>query len=352
VFHKECCSLARAGYEVWLVAPGDSREENGVHVAGIGPKPLGTLRRIRKGMPAKAYKKALSLDCDVYHIHDPELLPYAARLKKRGKTVIFDSHEFYSLLIEEKEYVPGPLRKTAAALYTAMETSVLRRLDAVITPCTVEGKNLFEGRARRTVFVDNLPVSESFQGPEAPAPESENTVGYLGSISKSRGITQLVRACFAAGAKLRLAGPVWPAYLEELRAMKEFSCVEYEGTLPFAETPGFFRRIRVGMCTLLSVGQYDRIDNLPTKVFEYMGSGLPVILSDNRASRRLAEESGCCVCVDPENEAQVAHAIRSLLDDPLRAEHMGRLGYQAAVERFNWANEEKKLLELYRELTT
>ena len=133
--------------------------------------------------------------------------------------------------------------------------------------------------------------------------------------------------------------------------MEEFSCVEYEGVLPFKETAGFFRRIRVGMSTLLPVGQYDRIDNLPTKVFEYMGSGLPVILSDNRASRRLAEESGCCVCVDPEDEAQMALAIRTLLDDPERAAEMGNRGFRAATEHYNWTNEEKKLINLYRELT-
>ena len=107
VFHKECVSLARAGYDVTPVAPGESREELGVHIVGVGEKPVGTLNRLTSPFAKHAYEAALALDCELYHLHDPELLPYALKLKRHGKTVIFDSHEFYSLLIQEKGYIPG-----------------------------------------------------------------------------------------------------------------------------------------------------------------------------------------------------------------------------------------------------
>ena len=94
VFHKECVSLARAGYDVTLVAPGESREELGVHIVGVGEKPVGTLNRLTSPFVKRAYEAALALDCELYHLHDPELLPYALKLKRHGKTVIFDSHEF------------------------------------------------------------------------------------------------------------------------------------------------------------------------------------------------------------------------------------------------------------------
>ena len=34
IFHKECVSLAKAGYEVYLVERGESYEKNGVHIVG------------------------------------------------------------------------------------------------------------------------------------------------------------------------------------------------------------------------------------------------------------------------------------------------------------------------------
>ena len=350
VFHKECVSLAKAGYDVWLVAPGEDREEKGVHVVGIGPKPRGTVNRLRANMGKKAYERALALDARIYHLHDPELLPWALALARKGKRVIFDCHEFYERLIYERHYVPHWMRGSAARAFRAYETHVFRHLDAVITPCTLDGANVYEGRARRTVFIDNLPPVESFPGPREYTRESENTVGYVGGVTGARGITNLVMACHAAGARLRLAGPVWHTYRDELEAMPEYECVTYEGVLPYEEVPAFCRRIRVGMCVLRNIGQYASLDNLPTKVYEYMGSGLPVILSDTRPARRLAEEYDCCVCVDPEDIGGIAAAIRSLLDDPERARQMGERGFRAVQEKYSWGNEEKKLLALYEEL--
>ena len=276
VFHKECVSLARAGYDVTLVAPGESREELGVHIVGVGEKPVGTLNRLTSPFAKHAYEAALALDCELYHLHDPELLPYALKLKRHGKTVIFDSHEFYSLLIQEKGYIPGFLKKPASRIYGALEAGVFQKLDAVIIPCTSFGKNPFEKCAKRTVIVDNLPDAGRFPPPEKLYPDAENTVGYVGGVTAERGITNLIRACAIAGARLHLAGPVWPAYLEELKSMPEFACVDYAGVVPYAGVPEYCRHFSVGCATLLNIHQYICTDNLPTKVFEYMGGGAPV----------------------------------------------------------------------------
>ena len=86
VFRKECSSLAKK-YDVYLVAKGQSREENNVKIIGIGDAPDSRLKRITRFTKA-VYQKGLSLDCDIYQIHDPELLPVALKLKRKGKAVI------------------------------------------------------------------------------------------------------------------------------------------------------------------------------------------------------------------------------------------------------------------------
>ena len=87
IFQKECISLAeRGGLEVFLVAPGKSRREKGVTVIGVGDKPENRLKRMTT-FTHEVYKAAVSVNAELYHFHDPELLPIGMKLKKDGKIV-------------------------------------------------------------------------------------------------------------------------------------------------------------------------------------------------------------------------------------------------------------------------
>ena len=77
IFYKECVSLAKAGYEVYLVIP-NAKDEiiEGVHIVGVQVNNGNRFCRIL--LTANAIcKKALSLNADIYHFHDPD--PGASR---------------------------------------------------------------------------------------------------------------------------------------------------------------------------------------------------------------------------------------------------------------------------------
>ena len=58
IFHKECVSLGKAGYQVYLVQRGESYEASGVHVIGVGQPSGGRLTRMtafsKKGSAASS----------------------------------------------------------------------------------------------------------------------------------------------------------------------------------------------------------------------------------------------------------------------------------------------------------
>ena len=92
IFHKEAKSLVKAGYDVTLIAQHDKEEiVDGVKIVNLH-KPRNRIERMTKTVWS-AYRKAVQVDADIYHFHDPELMPIALRLRKRGKRVIYDIHE-------------------------------------------------------------------------------------------------------------------------------------------------------------------------------------------------------------------------------------------------------------------
>ena len=351
IFYKECLSLVKAGYEVYLVQRGESCEEAGIHVIGVGQPTGGRLSRMLS-FSRKVYEMALAVDADIYHFHDPELLPYGLKLKRKGKKVIFDSHEFYSIQLRQKPYLPGWCTRLIAAFYTIYERHALKRLDGVVFPCTMQGKNLFEGRCRHTALVDNSVQLEQFYNQYSPdCLKQEGLVCIVGGLSYERGITFAVQAAHQAGCKLALAGRFSPvSYEEELRKIPEYSCADYRGFLSPKDVLALLQQSRVGLCALLNRNQYWMIDNLATKVGEYMSLGLPVILNASPYNISVVERWHCGICVDPENVDEIASAIRYLLDHPEEAREMGENGRRAVKEEFNWGVEEKKLLALYEEI--
>ena len=349
IFHKECVSLAEAGYDVYLVQRGASYEKNGVHLVGAGDVPEGRLKRMTQGA-RRVYEKALALDCDLYHLHDPELLPYGMKLKRKGKKVVFDSHELTREQIRTKPYLKKAVAETVSALYGAYENHVLDAIDAVIFPCPIEGRFPLPGKNR--VYVDNFPrLREMYDRYDPNAVKEDNTVCIVGSLTEARGIRHMILAAEKAGCRLILGGELSPEdFAREIRSKAENGNVELLGRLDRDGVCRVLGRCVIGADPVLHVGQYDMLDNMSTKVYEYMSMGIPVILTRNRFNSQMVDQYHFGICVDPENTEEFAAAIRELLDHPEKARQFGQNGRKAIREHFSWEKEAEKLTGLYRQL--
>lgn len=351
IFHKECVSLAKAGYDVYLVERGESYEKNGVHIVGVGQPSRGRLSRMTS-FAKKVYEAALALDADIYHFHDPELLPYGLKLKRMGKKVIFDSHEKYTDLIQDKPYLPRWSMGLIAWAYGAYERFILRRIDGLVFPSLKNGKNPFTGMCSHIAIVDNVPKLEELYDYYDPSlSKYDHSICYIGSLTYSRGITHMVRAAAAADCTAYLGGLFAPPeYQAEVESLPEFANAKYLGKLDRPQVLETLQRCQIGVATIRNIGQYYQYDNLATKVYEYMSLGLPTVLSDSPYNQKIIEKFQFGICVDPENVEKIAAAIRYLLENPEEAKRMGENGRRAVKEEFNWGVEEKKLLALYEDI--
>jgi glycosyltransferase involved in cell wall biosynthesis len=76
---------------------------------------------------------------------------------------------------------------------------------------------------------------------------------------------------------------------------------------------------------------------LPSKLFEGLASGKPVIASVAGEAQRLLERSGGGICVAPEDSKAIAIAVLSLVDAPARCKSLGIAGRLFITENYNRA---------------
>lgn len=349
MFQREALLAAEAGYETVVVAKGESRTERGVRVVGLGAPPQSRLKRMRT-FTRQIYRAALAEDADLYLVHDPELLPYALQLKRRGKKVVFDSHELYALLLRTKEYLP--CADLAARVYAGFERYAVRRLDAVILPAPVQGRDPFSGVSRRTVFAANYPpLGELYAGYVPREASQPAKLCFVGGMTPDRGAENMVMAAEKAQLPLVLVGDFTPEeYGRRVRALPGWRYVDFRGRLDRRAVAAVYQEASVGLCIMPNGGQYNVSDTFNMKVYDYMAMGLPVIISDSAYARRVNARYPFALLVDPADVDAIADAARYLAAHPQEAAKMGEAGRRAVAEEYNWERESQKLLALYEAL--
>jgi glycosyltransferase involved in cell wall biosynthesis len=348
IFYKECKSLAKHGFDVKLiVVNGKGFTEDGVEVIGVPCQYSGRLQRFLKA-PKVAYRKALQIDADIYHFHDPEFLPYAEKLKRRGKKVIYDVHEDVPRQILSKYWINKSIRKIISSVTEYYENYVSKKFDFIIT-ATSFIKERFLKINPNSVVVNNFPIID-FDKQLPDWSNKENKVCYIGSLTKVRGITELVKSIkLAKNVTLELGGSFSPKeFRDEIRKAEGWENVNEYGFVNRKIANEIMGKSVAGLVVLHPIINY--IDALPVKMFEYMGAGIPVIASDFALWKEIVEDNNCGVCVDPLDSREIANAIDWFLENLDKAQQMGQNGINAVQKKYNWAVEEKKLVNIYNSI--
>jgi glycosyltransferase involved in cell wall biosynthesis len=350
IFAKQCRTLAELGYDVHLVAASASSEvvRNGVHVHGVGaPASSGRLVRMTRTV-AGVLRTARALDADVYHLHDPELIPAGLVLARDGKRVVYDAHEDLPADILDKAWIRRRLRTPVSRLAELLERFAAERFAAVVT-ATPSIHDRFSRYRCRTVVVSNYPALAEFDVVARPAGGKDRAVCFVGGISEIRGAGVMVGAMADIDATLLLAGRFLPPQLrDQLAGSAGWSRVVELGQIGRSEVMTTLGRSMAGLVLYAPVANHWAAQ--PTKVYEYMAAGLPVIASDFPRWRAIVEAHECGLCVDPTDPVAVRRAIVWVLDHPAEAQAMGRNGRRAVERHFSWESERGKLERLYQEI--
>ena len=340
IFHKEAKSLVKAGYGVTLIAQHDKHEEiDGVKIINL-QKPRNRIERMTKTVWS-AHRKAVLLDADIYHFHDPELIPIALMLRKRGKRVIFDIHEDNRQQIKLKRYMSFPVRQVLSTAYALYEDYACRKFSALVTP--QQKMTLYYGNLNKTITVENFADLSTY--PRRIPDFSKPVLFHAGGLSEDRGLYNMINAAknIAGQFDFFVAGKI------EKSATSLFP-LNYLGYLDQNRLLDVYRKSNIGIILYNNVGQYSMAGAV--KCFEYMANSMPVIMPDFGQWVQFNEIHRCGINVDVKNGQIVADAVRYLVNNPEKARGMGENGRRWVEEKYSWQVAFKKLQVLYDEVMT
>ena len=346
---KECKSLAKAGFEVHFVVPGAPTSViDDVQIHGVIKETGNRLKRMTKTVD-RVYKKGLEIDADIYHFHDPELIPVALKLKKHGKKVIYDVHEDVPRQLLTKSWIPKYTHILVSNIVEKYENYAAKNFDVIIT-ATSFIRDRFLKIGCNAQDVNNYPLLNELKMENINWSEKENAVCYVGGISFIRGIKGMVEALEETNDVTLLLGGKFAMHSEKnfTMGLDGWKKVTELGFLDRDGVKDTYRKSKAGLVTLQPTINY--IDALPVKMFEYMAAGIPVIASDFPLWQGIIEKSESGLCVDPLNPKKIAEAINWILENPIEAEKMGGNGRKAVEKEYNWEVESKKLIAIYESL--
>jgi len=356
--YNEARSLVDAGYDVTLIA-WDRDEKcplteniDGIKVeriplrAGFVKGPVNGFKHL--GFTARLLGKLAFREADLIHCFNLDTIPAGLTMARlRGKKVVLD-------LCEPTYYTNWPKRYRAlTAVIGWVEQTLSRRFDAVLV------HNLFQMRKFKGYGVRNLqhissaPHSRMIrQEPPGHAEGRPVVLGRIGSIYPDNGIeetVELMRNLLERGypVRLLLAGKVMdeyrPAFEELLQPIRE----QVDATGPFqaSQIPELYGRLDFSVQLHRMTDWYRHIT--PTKFFESLANGVPVVVSDMGDLRELVEKYGCGVVVNEADPRSVLQGAERLLQDPRLRQEMARNGLRLVKEEYNWEVMRGRLLKTF-----
>ena len=231
IYHCEAESLKKMGLEVTIVAPwkNDKTTSNGIKMVHWEspwyPPYMGAALPQMVILPARCslhhgnsqraikiqsipiqnnrferfskagfflYRSALKIDADIYHFHDPDLLPWMLLLSKRGKRAIYDVHEYNANSILTKQWIPADFRAPISRITDWIEKKISAQFKAIIT-VNPHMEGIFRSVNQNVACVGNYPLPWFIEKCTPSEPPMPNLISYVGRLEKDRGYETIIK---------------------------------------------------------------------------------------------------------------------------------------------------------------
>lgn len=349
IFKKQCCTLVNAGHDVTLLTSAERNSVlNGVTISAL-KKRKSLVVRLFLNLP-KVLIFTLKNQFDVYHAHDPELMPILFILHLLGRCVVYDMHENLPKQLETKK-IPKPIKKAISFILPKLEKMILSRINVVYAELSYKKDYPF---VKSYTDVLNMPLVNDLKALKLPK-KSVFTFCYVGGVSKERCIDKILVALEQIQAEGIPIGfdCIGPVYCPETRNLiyeyeKKLKYFNYYGELAPNDAWCKVACCHVGLAILQPLPNY--IESYPTKLFEYLALGIPVITSNFKLYKPIVEGNNVGVCIDPDDQISFEKAFKEIYFEQEVYRVMQANTKKIFKKKFSWDEELYKLDKFYSEI--
>jgi glycosyltransferase involved in cell wall biosynthesis len=357
--------LVNADFDVHLITPNDGLLPTNDTIAGARVTRISQdasqnflERAVHFGRALLAHI-AVHPDYDVVHFRNIWDGFHLAQNKKRlGYKTLFEVNGLPS--VELKYHYPG-LDSELLSKIKEQEIAALHLSDAIICPSRVTRDYIASlGLDRSLVTVIPNGVSASDFSP-TPLPARNGrvpTLLYIGTLADWQGLDVVVKALpkilERRDVHLQIVGRGRSRQRKMLaKQIRKLGIEEHVTVLPAVPHHEIPALIADADICIAPLGLNDRNVTqgaCPIKLLEYMAAGRPLLASNMPIVRELIREDVDALLFSPNDPADLARQVVTLLDDFELSQRLAESASERALTKFTWRESQKKLVKVYEKL--
>jgi glycosyltransferase involved in cell wall biosynthesis len=283
----------------------------------------------------------------------------AARLK--GARFVFDVRDIWPEVAVAMGELTNPVMIRVAE---SIESFIYDQADGVtaVTDSFCDHISNVAGPGTPTRRVMNGTIPETFDRPETRKPKRKNlgveedtfVVTYAGNVGLAQGLPHVIGAAERVADRDDVeihivgSGPV-KEQLVALEREKQLDNVRFFDRVPLDQAAAHMAASDALLVPLGDNPIYRQF--IPSKLFDSMAAGRPVLLSVEGEARALLEEADAGLSYPAEDAQALAKAIRQLADDRERAQDMGRRGRRFAYSECTRREQADRLVDFVEQVS-
>ncbi|WP_117880652.1 glycosyltransferase [Aureibaculum luteum] len=360
IFQRACTGLVDEGINVGLIT--QYKGKYPVLIDDVNIYPL----KVRKGIKRRIFSSfqamriAFKNKADIYHFHDPDLIPFMLILSLFGKHVVYDIHELYRVRFSQWKFIPNRLNGFLADVYQKFEHLCIKGMAGYTLPSKSMQKLWYKNLEKPHAVVRNIHLLSKISKFELKKNmNNSNFIIYTSGVnSPDRRNINIMKAFSKLykkydNIKLQFGGMYRPdGYEDKLKELaKELGIVdrfEMQGFLNYEEQ--FKRSSQVSLGLVLLEPNEKNYIATSNRMYEYMFCKIPIICEALPEPISVIDKVNCGYYLNSDNIDELANKIEQIYLNPEEAKKLGENGYNAVVSEFHYEKDLTSLINLYKRI--